>query len=126
MGSTTGRALDPLVATKLRPPRTPQGSVARPRLLERLEPEPERRLTLLSAPAGFGKTTLLGEWAGSGSRGGRPGAGISLDEADNDPVRFLSYLVAASGLRAGRGSAKARSPRYARPSRRGWKPCSAP
>lgn len=95
MGSTTGRALDPLVATKLRPPRTPQGSVARPRLLERLEPEPERRLTLLSAPAGFGKTTLLGEWAGSGSRGGRPGAGISLDEADNDPVRFLSYLVAA-------------------------------
>jgi ATP/maltotriose-dependent transcriptional regulator MalT len=49
-----------------------------------------------------------------------------LDEADNDPVRFLSYLVAALRTAAGRGSAKARSPRYARPSRRGWKPCSAP
>ena len=52
-----GSALDPLIATKLRPPRTPKNLVVRARLLERLERDPERRLTLLSAPAGFGKTT---------------------------------------------------------------------
>jgi LuxR family transcriptional regulator, maltose regulon positive regulatory protein len=90
-----GRALDPLVGTKLRPPRTPRELVARPRLLGRLERDPERRLTLLSAPAGFGKTTLLGEWVGNRAGGGRPVAWVSLDEGDNDPVRFLSYLVAA-------------------------------
>ena len=51
-----------------------------------------RRLTLISAPAGFGKTTLVGEWlAGCG----RPAAWLSLDEADNDAPRFLAYLVAA-------------------------------
>ena len=51
-----------------------------------------RRLTLISAPAGFGKTTLVSEWvAGCG----RPVAWLSLDEGDNDPARFLTYLVAA-------------------------------
>ncbi len=89
------RTLDPLVATKLRPPRPPKNLVVRPRLLERLERDPERRLTLLSAPAGFGKTTLLGEWVEGLARTGRPAAWVSLDEGDNDPVRFLSYLVAA-------------------------------
>jgi LuxR family maltose regulon positive regulatory protein len=52
----------------------------------------QRKLTLLSAPAGFGKTTLVSEWvAGCG----RPAAWLSLDEGDNDPTRFLTYLVAA-------------------------------
>ena len=51
-----------------------------------------RKLTLISAPAGFGKTTLVSEWvAGCG----RPVAWLSLDEGDNDPARFLTYLVAA-------------------------------
>ena len=94
-GGRKGREFDPLVATKLRPPRTPRDLIARPRLLGRLEWDPGRRLTLLSAPAGFGKSTLLGEWVGARVRDGRPVAWVSLDEGDNDPVRFLSYLVAA-------------------------------
>jgi LuxR family maltose regulon positive regulatory protein len=57
-----------------------------------LEREAGRRLTLISAPAGFGKSTLLGEWL---SQEERPVAWVSLDEGDNDPARFLSYLVAA-------------------------------
>jgi LuxR family maltose regulon positive regulatory protein len=61
------------------------------------------RLALLSAPAGFGKTTLLGEWIGSREHEGQPPVGLhtpcfswlSLDEGDNDPVRFWSYVVVA-------------------------------
>ena len=98
-----GSALDPLIATKLRPPRTPKNLVVRARLLERLERDPERRLTLLSAPAGFGKTTLLGEWVESLTRGGHTAAWVSLGEGDNDPVRFLSYLVAAIRTTGGEG-----------------------
>jgi LuxR family maltose regulon positive regulatory protein len=50
-----------------------------------------RKLTLLAAPAGFGKTTLVSAWiAGCG----RPAAWLALDEADNDPTRLLTYLVA--------------------------------
>jgi LuxR family transcriptional regulator, maltose regulon positive regulatory protein len=101
MYSRAGSAADPLVATKLRPPRAPENLVARPRLLGRLERDLGRRLTLLSAPAGFGKTTLLGEWVGGRAREVRPAAWVSLDEGDNDPVRFLSYLVAA--LQGARG-----------------------
>jgi LuxR family maltose regulon positive regulatory protein len=88
-------ASDSLVSTKLRPSHEYPRLVPRPRLTERLEWEPGRRLTLLSAPAGFGKTTLLNEWFGRRADGGRPVAWVSLDEGDNDPVRFLSYLVAA-------------------------------
>src|SRR5829696_7299374 len=86
---------DSLVSTKLRPSREHPGLVPRPRLTDRLEREPGRRLTLLSAPAGFGKTTLLNEWFGRSANGGRSVAWVSLDEGDNDPVRFLSYLIAA-------------------------------
>ena len=53
---------DSLVSTKLRPSQARPNLVARPLLTERLKSEPGRRLTLLAAPAGFGKTTLLGEW----------------------------------------------------------------
>jgi LuxR family transcriptional regulator, maltose regulon positive regulatory protein len=83
---------DSLVSTKLRPPEARPKLVARPRLTEKLEREAGRRLTLVSAPAGFGKSTLLGEWL---SQEERPVAWVSLDEGDNDPARFLSYLVAA-------------------------------
>jgi LuxR family maltose regulon positive regulatory protein len=54
-----------------------------------------RKLTLISAPAGFGKTTLLSEWRMIHLGGEYPLAWVSLEEADNDPSRFLSYLIAA-------------------------------
>jgi LuxR family maltose regulon positive regulatory protein len=52
----------------------------------------ERALTLVSAPAGFGKTTLLAQWI---AESGLPAAWLSLEAEDNDPTRFLSYLIAA-------------------------------
>jgi LuxR family transcriptional regulator, maltose regulon positive regulatory protein len=84
----------PILATKLYIPPPRPGLVPRPRLIERLNEclETGCRLTLISAPAGFGKTTLVSEWvAGCG----RPAAWLSLDEGDNAPTRFLTYLVAA-------------------------------
>ena len=82
----------PLLTTKLYIPPTRPGFVSRPRLLERLDVGLRGKLTLLSAPAGFGKTTLLGEWIASSKR---PVAWVSLDESDNDPARFLTYVFAA-------------------------------
>ena len=82
----------PLLATKLYvPPPRPQ-VVLRSRLIDRLTAGLHCKLTLISAPAGFGKTTLVSEWA-AGCK--RPVAWLSLDEADGDPTRFLTYLVAA-------------------------------
>ena len=71
---------DPLVSTKLRPSQARPKLVARPRLAERLDPESGRKLTLLSAPAGFGKTTLLGKWLESRVDGDRSVAWLSLDD----------------------------------------------
>src|ERR687897_365583 len=88
-------ASDTLVSTKLRPSQWRPNLIARPRLTERLEREPARKLTLISAPAGFAKTTLLVAWLRERSDGEWSVAWLSLDEGDNDPVRFLSYLVAA-------------------------------
>ena len=82
----------PILATKFYVPPPRPKAVLRPRLIERLNEGLHRRLTLVCAPAGFGKTTLLGEWLATC---GRPAAWLSLDEEDNDPARFLSYLVAA-------------------------------
>jgi ATP/maltotriose-dependent transcriptional regulator MalT len=85
-----------LVTTKLRAPRVRPTLVARPRLHAALAAGEEHRLTLVSAPAGFGKTTLLGEWAEDRKEGSeRSVAWLSLDETDNDLARFLSYLVSA-------------------------------
>src|ERR687891_105180 len=84
-----------LVSTKLRPSQARPQLVARLRLTATLEREPGRKLTLISAPAGFGKTTLLVEWLRERADGERYVAWVLLDEGDNDPVRFLSYLVAA-------------------------------
>jgi len=85
---------NPLLQTKLYIPPIRPELVSRPRLIERLNAglPPGRKLTLVSAPAGFGKTTLLSEWVRDC---GRPAAWLSLDEGDNDPARFLTYLVAA-------------------------------
>ncbi|MCK4316057.1 MAG: hypothetical protein KAX24_09820, partial [Anaerolineae bacterium] len=112
----------PLLQTKLYIPPVRPGLVSRPRLIEQLNAGLHRRLTLISAPAGFGKTTLLSEWIHSGVRsreykvrdreyqvGGvyktlptpysilptLRFAWLSLDEGDNDLIRFLTYLVAA-------------------------------
>jgi LuxR family maltose regulon positive regulatory protein len=84
----------PILATKLYIPPPRPKIVPRPRLIERLNEglSSGRKLTLISAPAGFGKTTLVSEWV---AVCGRPVAWLSLDEGDNDPARFISYLVAA-------------------------------
>src|ERR687890_1928582 len=94
---------DALVTTKVRVPRTRTELVPRPRLRETLVRNERRRLTLVSAPAGFGKTTLLSEWLEDRSEDGRPVAWLSLEEADNDPARFLAYLVSALRLALGEG-----------------------
>jgi LuxR family maltose regulon positive regulatory protein len=82
----------PLLATKLFIPTTRQTTVPRPQLAGRLDASLSHPLTLVAAPAGFGKTTLVSTWA---RRQPTPVAWLSLDEGDNDPVRFLGYLVAA-------------------------------
>jgi len=84
----------PILATKLYLPPPRPGIVPRPRLVERLNEglAAGRKLALISASAGFGKTTLVSEWVASC---GRPVAWLALDEGDNDPARFLIYVVAA-------------------------------
>ncbi|NTU77935.1 MAG: helix-turn-helix transcriptional regulator [Chloroflexales bacterium] len=82
----------PVLATKLFIPPPRPNAVLRADLIARLNEGLDRKLTLISAPAGFGKTSLASAWvAGCG----RPAAWLSLDEGDNDPARFLAYLVAA-------------------------------
>jgi LuxR family maltose regulon positive regulatory protein len=87
-------AFDSLLATKLYIPSPRPHRVPRPRLTARLEAGVARPLTLVSAPAGFGKSTLLAEWI---ETAGRQVAWVSLDEGDDDPVRFLGYAVTALG-----------------------------
>ncbi len=82
----------PLLQTKLYIPPTRPELVPRPRLIERLHTRPNRKLTLISAPAGFGKTTLVTEWLTNSEQ---PFTWLSLDEGDNDPARFFTYFVAA-------------------------------
>jgi LuxR family maltose regulon positive regulatory protein len=83
---------DALLATKLHLPRTRPGFVVRPRLTDRLAGAGEGELVLVCAPAGFGKTALVADWA----RHSRlPVAWLSLDEADNDPARFWRHAAAA-------------------------------
>jgi LuxR family maltose regulon positive regulatory protein len=89
----------PLIKTKLFIPRLRAGLVPRPHLLEKLEQGSDKLLTLISAPAGYGKTTLLTEWIDTMQTAG-PSAPwaicwFSLDPGDNDPIRFLVYLTAA-------------------------------
>lgn len=82
----------PVLATKLYIPAPQPGVVPRPRLIGQLNAGLHRKLTLISAGAGFGKTTLAREWvAGCGL----PVAWLSLDAGDSDPMRFLTYMVSA-------------------------------
>ena len=82
----------PILATKLYIPPPRSNLVLRPRLIERLNESARFKLTLISAPAGFGKTTLVSEWSASCDQ---KVAWLSLDKEDNDLTRFLTYLVAA-------------------------------
>ena len=84
--------IPPVLKTKLYIPALRPGLVRRTRLIEMLQAGLRRRLTLLSAPAGFGKTTLICAWIRECEQ---PAAWLSLEESDNDPVRFLSYLITA-------------------------------
>ena len=79
-----------IVITKLFIPRPRANLVARPRLHERLNIGLARKLTLIAAPAGFGKTTLLSEWI---LQSQPPVAWLSLDEGDDDPNQFWTYLI---------------------------------
>ena len=85
-------AQDVLLATKLRPPRPRTGFVPRPRLVRRLRAGTERELVLVCGPAGFGKSSLLADWARDDRRAV---AWLSLDVGDNDPVRFWRHATAA-------------------------------
>lgn len=105
----------PILATKLYVPPTRPEFIARPRLVERLNKGLHRKLTLISAPAGFGKTTLVSHWINQNNEGRTMKADsiagflhnssfiihpsrvawLSLDDGDNDPIRFQTYLVAA-------------------------------
>jgi LuxR family maltose regulon positive regulatory protein len=104
-GDRSGRAVtagdgDPpavtpaLIVTKLSAPTVRVGLVQRRRLVELLSQPGSYKLTLIDAPAGWGKTTLLAEWAANPAEV-RPFAWVSLDWSDNDPVRFWTYLVTA-------------------------------
>ncbi len=88
------RMLETLLRTKLFVPPLRPNLVPRPHLIERLNQGLQlgHKLTLISAPAGFGKTTLVSEWVANCDR---PVAWLSLDAEENDPARFLTYIVAA-------------------------------
>ena len=83
---------DPLLATKLHVPRPRRKLVSRPGLIKHIQEGIQGPLTLVSAPAGFGKTTLLAQWV---AESGMPVAWLSLEPQDNEPLRFLSYVIAA-------------------------------
>ena len=96
----------PLVRTKLYVPQVRRGLVARPRLSERLNRTPPPRLTLISAPPGFGKTTLLAAWLDAATAADHPVAWVSLEETEQRADAFWTYVVtaldtAAPGVGAG-------------------------
>ncbi|MEJ8302851.1 LuxR C-terminal-related transcriptional regulator [Saccharibacillus sacchari] len=82
----------PLLKTKLSAPRSAADAILRQRLIDRLNAASDRRIVRIVAPAGFGKSTLLEQWS---ARTGRKTAWLSLDAADNDTVRFWSYVSAS-------------------------------
>jgi len=85
----------PFLETKLYVPRLRRTLVVRPRLHEHLSRGAESKLTLLSAPAGFGKTTVLAEWLAAVPAGGPTAAWLALDPGDNQPGSFWTYVIAA-------------------------------
>src|SRR5262249_24655800 len=90
----TGSPIGLVLEAKLHPPSLHAEHVSRPHLLRQIDAAVSRKLTLVSAPVGFGKSTLLAEWCASGA-GGRASAWLSLDDGDNDPVVFWRYVLYA-------------------------------
>jgi len=84
-----------LLTTKFLTPQPHRAHVARSRLYDRLEAGMESRLTVVSAPAGFGKTALLGAWRAASVGEEQPIGWLSLDESDDDPTRFWTHVIAA-------------------------------
>ena len=96
--TTTAHEAPPLLETKLYVPRSPRGVVPRPRLSERLDRGSASKLMLVSAPAGFGKSTHVAQWLAAGPAAPtdqRSAAWLSLDTGDNHPASFWTYLIAA-------------------------------
>lgn len=91
----------PLIATKLVPPRSTGTVLVRARLLDKLRLLEERRLALVCGPAGFGKTTLLGQWRHRLLEQGHSVAWLSLDEQDDTPLTFRRYLLSALNQASG-------------------------
>jgi LuxR family maltose regulon positive regulatory protein len=83
---------EPIIATKINVPPLRPGLVARPRLLALLDDASAHNLAVIAAPAGFGKSTLMSVWLRDR---GQAAAWLSIDRHDNDPARFLTYLVRA-------------------------------
>lgn len=88
-----GRVVTPLVVPKWAIPPARAGWIVRPRLLRLLDPAVESSVVLVAAPAGYGKTTLVSQWAVSGGAG--TVAWVTLDPADNDPTRLWAHVAAA-------------------------------
>ena len=90
-------SFEPLLVPKLQLPRVQRSLLLREHLLEMLDKELDRKLTLIAGPAGYGKTTLVGQWlAERGVQTDFPRvASVTLDESDNDPIRFWRYIIAA-------------------------------
>ena len=85
-----------LLSTKLTSPHVAGGLMARPKLVTRYDPQrAPYRLVCVSAPAGYGKSTLLSQWRENVTALNIPSGWVSLDEDDDDPARFLAYLAAA-------------------------------
>src|SRR5207237_7064952 len=97
VADSTGQKMapGPLLQTKLYVPRSGPGVVPRPGLIERLDQGTVGKLTVVSAPAGFGKTTLLAEWLATSEVGQGRTAWLSLDESDSEPALFWAYFIAA-------------------------------
>jgi len=126
-----------LLGSKLHPPRLPASLISRGRLLAQLDAALARKLTLLIAPAGYGKTMLVRQWLSdreasaseSGSHHLPPLAWVSLDPGDNDPARFWSYIITAYQALPGghRQPSRSCTPRSSRPlSRLPSRWCSRP
>jgi len=86
------QSTDPLLHTKLMPPRIRSAVISRPALSARLDEGLTKKLSIVSAPTGFGKTTLVRMWI---SERNIPSAWVALDDNDNDPIRFWTYVITA-------------------------------
>jgi len=87
--------ISPIVLTKLRVPAARERMISRARLVDLLNAENDASLVLVCAPAGYGKTTLLAEWAQSLTKNGTTVIWYSLDPGDDDPIPFRAYLIAS-------------------------------